>query len=162
MKKVMITGQRYLRYPEQVRGHLTKLLSALVGEYEMQALVGMAVGTDLLAADVCRELHIPYVAYIPFVGQEKRWGVHDRRDYQRLIDWSDRVITFGDKYDPKLYHVRNDAMIRDSDMAIAVLGSDPDRPSKGTASVVRKLRAKSKPTFVIDPDTLRISSENVS
>lgn len=60
--------------------------TVLVGAKTEVAIVGMALGWDQAVAEACISLDIPYVAAVPFPGQQYRWPPHAQQRWQRLID----------------------------------------------------------------------------
>lgn len=56
-----------------------------------KVITGFAIGFDLLVADLCLELAIPYIAAIPFNNQEAYWSVYDRKHYNDLLAKADKI-----------------------------------------------------------------------
>jgi len=50
------------------------------------AISGVALGIDQDFCGVCVELGVPFVAYVPFVGQESRWPAASRDVYRKVLD----------------------------------------------------------------------------
>lgn len=48
-------------------------------------ITGMALGWDQAVAVACVRLGIPFVAAVPFEGQESRWNEQQQGDYQKLL-----------------------------------------------------------------------------
>lgn len=48
-------------------------------------ITGMALGWDQAVAVACVRLGIPFVAAVPFEGQESRWGPQQQGDYHKLL-----------------------------------------------------------------------------
>lgn len=70
----------------KLRAMITEMLTV---KYRVtQGICGMALGFDMLFADVCIENDIPLIAAIPFVGQESRWSMKDRWHYESILTWS--------------------------------------------------------------------------
>jgi hypothetical protein len=47
--------------------------------------IGMAIGFDIIVAITCYKRGIPYVAVIPFVGQERKWPAESAKLYFFLL-----------------------------------------------------------------------------
>ena len=62
----------------------------------------------------------------------------DRAHWEYLRSHAEREIVLGDRYDARLLHARNDAMLRDCGLLIAVC--DPFRTDGGTAATLKKAR----------------------
>lgn len=48
-------------------------------------IVGMALGIDTLAAKICIEYEIPFIAAIPFAGQEFAWPMKSQKLYHSIL-----------------------------------------------------------------------------
>jgi uncharacterized phage-like protein YoqJ len=55
-------------------------------------ITGMALGWDMAVAKAAFIKGVPYVAAVPFWGQEKRWTVSDRLRYQVMLDHASEVV----------------------------------------------------------------------
>lgn len=102
------------------------------------AISGVALGIDQDFCGVCVELGVPFVAYVPFVGQESRWPVASRDVYRKVLDAAAgvRVVTPKILDDAQLYRaplVRNEAMAEVCDELIAVWNGSQG----GTSHMVR-------------------------
>lgn len=53
---------------------------------------GMALFIDQIVAEVCVELQIPFIASIPYLGQESRWSASVQHDYWNLVKKASRVV----------------------------------------------------------------------
>lgn len=73
--------------------------------------IGMALGWDMACAQACLELGIPYVAYLPFKGQELRWPTHERMRYKMLVEAAQRVVVVSPIAHKLAYAERNKAMV---------------------------------------------------
>ena len=58
---------------------------------ETIGISGMALGWDTAVALACVELDIPFIAAVPFKGQESRWGQRDQEIYRMLLEKAIRV-----------------------------------------------------------------------
>jgi uncharacterized phage-like protein YoqJ len=104
-------------------------------------IVGMALGMDTAAAEACLELDIPYVATVPFTGQEKLWPEESQRIYHELLSKAYRVevLSSGEQYSAKLLLDRNSYMIDRADHVLALWDG---KHKGGTADAIRKARAR--------------------
>lgn len=92
---VAFTGHR----PDKLGGYgnQTRLaLGGLATEYLAQlrpakAIVGMALGWDQAGAAACIALDIPFIAAVPFDGQEARWPAEAQARYRRLLAAAEHV-----------------------------------------------------------------------
>lgn len=139
------------RIRDGVLVEMLKLLRELKPEY---AISGMALGVDQWAARCCVHLGIPFVAAIPFGGQELLWPKTSQEAYHRLLKQARSVkVVCGDEIDrvPAM-QVRNEWMVDNSDLLLAVW----DGSSGGTANCVKYARLMGKPIIQLHPKTLVI------
>ena len=106
--------------------------------------------------------------YIPFYGQDGRWtenGLFGRNEYRRMLSLADEVkyvrdmLPNGDRYNiPALLIKRNEAMVDDADIVIALYPFDMDwkTMSGGTANCMRYAHRNHKPIQQIDPFTKQV------
>lgn len=92
-----------------------------------KVITGMALGVDQDVAEICIELDIPFVAAIPFLGQEKRWNERSQEHYRELLSQAEKVevIHDGDYAVWKLLK-RNEWMIDQANALLVVWDSKPD------------------------------------
>jgi uncharacterized phage-like protein YoqJ len=125
-----------------------KIKEAILELKPKQAISGMALGFDQLFADVCIELHIPFIAAIPFIGQEKIWPQHEKDKYHALLKQAaDQHIVCEGGYSPDKMQVRNCFMVDNSDVVLACF----DGSKGGTGNCVDYAKSKNKRIVVIDP-----------
>lgn len=105
-------------------------------------ITGMALGWDQAIAWVALELGIPYIAAIPFEGQEKAWPAESQADYQLLLHEAEKVECICEPgYAPWKMQKRNEWMVFHSDLVLALWdGSDG-----GTANCIRYANKVGKP-----------------
>lgn len=73
---------------------------------------GMALGWDLAIAQACVDLDIPFVAAVPFNGQEWKWPPSSQRKYRSLRAEAQRVVIVSEGgYEPWKMQVRNRRMV---------------------------------------------------
>jgi uncharacterized phage-like protein YoqJ len=109
----------------------------------MTVITGMALGWDMAVAFACKELEIPYIAAIPFLGQEKMWNKEYQDIYFRLLDAAQDIeIVSTGGYQPYKMELRNRWMVDNADMVIALYNGGEEG---GTANCVRYAVATNKP-----------------
>lgn len=82
---------------------------------------GMALGTDQIAAIIAYRLNIPFIAAVPFKGQESKWINDSQRIYHSLLKKaSEIVIVSPGEYSAAKLQVRNEWIVEHSDMMLAV------------------------------------------
>jgi len=121
---------------ERIRARVRETLLVLK---PTEAVSGMAIGFDQWAVEICVELGIPFVAAIPFPGQELKWPWPSQQHYHSLIKKAARIHVI-DPEAPKAYweaaqklHARNHWMVDNSDALVAAW----DGSKGGTAECVK-------------------------
>ena len=151
--RVMITGHRpqHLSPDQQrwVRDQIARTVAKIQGMGAAVAISGMALGVDTWWAQAALDAGMSLWAYRPCPQQPNRWPRSDQAVWADLCSRAARVVTMGDSYDVRLFHARNEAMIRDSDLTVAVW--DSTKTSGGTASAVAKARQLGKSMVLLDP-----------
>lgn len=162
--RVMATGHRpqALTEEEQLwsKKELKKTLLRLRKFHGAQEIIsGMALGVDTWWAEGALELGLPLAAYIPFETQAERWTHEQRQRWQALRSAASRELVLGDHYQVWLLHARNDAMIRDSELCVAVWKES--KLTGGTFSAVQKVRKLNKPLILLNPEQRSVRSERL-
>jgi uncharacterized phage-like protein YoqJ len=120
----------------------------LIGLNPDRAISGMALGVDQWASQVCVKLGIPFVAAVPFKGQESQWPEQSQREFQRLIKLAEEVVVVCDGgYSAAKMQRRNEYMVDKCDILIAVWDGTPG----GTGNCVRYAQSKGKEIIRILP-----------
>ncbi|MDD3194145.1 MAG: SLOG family protein [Oscillospiraceae bacterium] len=120
---------------------------------------GMAVGTDLMAAQTVLELkreypHITLESAIPHENQADRWTAEQRETYYDIARQCDTETMLQRAYSPDCFQKRNQYMISRSAFVIAVWNGAPS----GTGQTVMLAREKKRNLTIINPGTLEITS----
>lgn len=95
---------------------------------EQPALVitGMALGFDTHVSRVCVALGIPFVAAVPFIGQESRWSKIAREEYRYLLDRALQVhLVSPGGFSTQSMHRRNHWMVDNSTLTVAMWDGSP-------------------------------------
>lgn len=121
-------------------------------------LCGMALGTDMFAAEIVLELKrefrdITLTAVLPCRTQAAKWNKEATARYELIVDRCDKIIILQDEYTPSCMHKRNLYMVEHSDCVIAVWSGTEG----GTANTIHFAIERHLPITVLDPTTLRIS-----
>jgi uncharacterized phage-like protein YoqJ len=113
-------------------------------------VTGMAIGSDQLAANIAIELGIPFIAAIPFAGQESKWPKFVQEEYRVLLKQADNVVIVSEgAYAPYKMQTRNEWIVNKSDAMIAIWTG---QLSGGTFNCVTYAVKVKKPVFEINPD----------
>lgn len=152
MTVVFGTGHR----PDKLGGY--DVLSAdKVEQVAIQALrlirpdtviTGMALGWDTALAKAAIHCEIPFIAAVPFTGQESQWPPASQKIYNDILTKAQYVhIVSEGGYTPRKMQVRNVWMVDNGDVCLAMWdGSDG-----GTANCVRAAAAAGKLIINLHP-----------
>lgn len=162
--RVMLTGHRpkALSNDEQAwaQTQILRTLKRLKAFHGVNEVIsGMALGADTWWAQAALDLEIPLAAYIPFEAQKDVWPPHAQAIWQDIRSKATREVVVGESFSVRLLHARNDAMIRDADLCVALWKKSTT--SGGTYSAVQKIRKLRKPLIVLDPETETVISERL-
>jgi len=151
--RVAVTGHRPPSLtPDQsawAEGELERLAVKLHDGHDTKvAISGAALGADTMWARAGVRAGLDLWAYVPFLAQAAKWSTDERVAWGKLLSVATRTLVLGAEYDVRLLHARNDFMLRDADLMIAVL--DPAKTTGGTASVVKKARAAGQGLVLVD------------
>lgn len=115
-----------------------------------KVITGMALGVDQDVAEICIELGIPFIAAVPFLGQEKKWNERSQEHYRELLSQAEKVevVHDGDYAAWKLLK-RNEWMIDRANVLLAVWDGKPDG---GTAHAVKYAATKKIKQVRINPE----------
>ena len=137
-----ITGHRKMDHDyEKVK----KLVTEKLVQYNANCIVlGMALGFDMLVAEACMNLGMPFVAAIPCQGQTSAWSKIEKERYSKILDkaWKTKIITSGTFAIWKLFE-RNKWIISRSNMILCYWDG---KEKGGTFSTIKAAKAKNMPT----------------
>lgn len=137
----------------------TKLLTRLCVEYlkanpVSKVISGMALGFDQALAMAAIELDIPFVAALPFRGQESKWPSPSQYTYRALVEKAQQVVYVSPGgYTASKLQQRNIWMVDHSDYVVALWDS---QPHGGTYHCIKYAREKNKPTVNLFQDWLNV------
>lgn len=113
-----------------------------------QVITGMALGVDQWAAHIAYKLGIPFIAAVPFEGQEKAWPAPSQKAFHHLLKLAcEKVIVSPGGYSSAKMQIRNEWMVDHCDILIAVW----DGSKGGTGNCVQYAQSIGKQIYRIDP-----------
>jgi uncharacterized phage-like protein YoqJ len=149
----------------KIEGELCNLIQI---EQPREILIGMAIGIDTLVGRLSLALGFPYIACLPFKGQERKWSQYDQDLFHALLknareivicDFKNRIVTYEEYLEmegspPMLwkYTRRNIYMVDRSDKLVGV--SD-GMPGSGTEGTIKYAVGQVKPVIRIDINKYR-------
>lgn len=129
-----------------------QLRTALVDLHADKTISGMALGVDQDFAQVSIELAIPFVAAMPFIGQEDRWPESSRKYFDWLLERADEVVIVSPGgYGAFKMQIRNKWLVDNSDALVAVW----DGSSGGTGNCMTYAKDVNAFVHLIDPKNFR-------
>jgi len=142
------TGHRYITmyYKAEINTLIDMALTQGISEF----FCGMAIGTDLLAAECLVDRALSWTAVIPCADQTERWTIHQQQRYRRLLDQTNKQIVLYPKYENGVMQARNLYMIRHSELCLAMYDNSN---TGGTALTVRMAQQHHKLIFQCNPQT---------
>jgi len=104
--RVVVTGHRPKKlpggyawaHPDNIR--IMDWISSVLNELKFKktltdsimAGTGMAIGVDQMFAAQCKEHHIPFIAFVPCVEQDKMWPQSSKDLYKNILDSAAQTI----------------------------------------------------------------------
>ena len=128
VKILGVSGHRALySFPNSRRTVVrSKAKSVLLNLNPTSVITGLAIGWDTLIANLCIELDIPFIAAVPFKGQEAYWSATDQKHYNDLLmQAKDVVIVSPGGMSGWKYQVRNKYIVDNSDMMLFFYSGAP-------------------------------------
>lgn len=108
---------------------------------------GMALGWDQAVAVACHQLDIPFVACVPFAGQEAMWQMADQKEYRRLLTKAEKIhIVSKGGYHSKKMMDRNRWMVDNTEELLALWDGEPNG---GTWQCVQYAERQNKPVHAL-------------
>jgi uncharacterized phage-like protein YoqJ len=155
---IAVTGHRpdKLGNEYNMKGPISKKIYSRLDDLVAQLkptkiITGMALGVDMIFANLAINRKIPLIAAIPFVGQEKKWPIESQRIYNRILSYAEqKVIVSPEGYASWKMQVRNEWMVNRCDILIAVW----DGTEGGTYNCVNYAISKEKDIRRINPKEL--------
>jgi uncharacterized phage-like protein YoqJ len=112
-----------------------------------KCISGMAIGFDSWSANVCIKLGIPWLASIPFLGQEKRWPKKSQDQYHWLLSKATEQVIVCDSFSLAAFQRRNEHMVDNCDEVISCWNGTKG----GTANCIAYAEKMGKPIHRIVP-----------
>lgn len=152
--RAMVTGHRpkHLTAAEQAWSQVALHRAAwrLRSVYgTVHGISGLALGADTWWAMAVLASGMDLHAYIPFEAQSATWPAADQAVWHELRRRASSVTVVSDGgYDVRALHARNEAMLADADLVVALY---KDGTPGGTASAIAKARRRGQPILLLDP-----------
>lgn len=144
-----VSGHRSVNKTNPAYDYVKSAFIDLLNEYKpTKVITGMALGFDSLVADVCIEKETPFIAAVPYKGQELFWSKEEKDRYFDLLAHANSVeiVSLGGHSSWKYQH-RNMWICNQSDMSIVCFDGSPS----GTRNYVEYAISKKKEIIRINP-----------
>lgn len=133
-----------------------KIIEAIKNGY-VYFISGLALGFDIISAEMVLELkkdypHIKLIGAIPCKDQYKVWKPYQIKRYNEVLSKCDSVRCLYDMYNDKCMLERNDYMLNNSSLVIALY----DGRGGGTGYTIKKAKGKGLKVEIIDLNIIRI------
>lgn len=110
-------------------------------EPDITVISGMALGVDQWAAHAAVSLGLPFIAAVPFEGQEKKWPTFTQVAYRELLRKAQEVhVVSPGGYANWKFQKRNEWMVDECDVLAAVWNGTPGGTSNCVAYATKKNR----------------------
>lgn len=123
------TGHR----PDKLGGYSDEAFNKLVEIAENtlkkikvnEVISGMALGWDMALAQAAINLNLPFIAAIPFKGQELKWVVKTQVYYRDLLTKAKKVEIISEGgYSSEKMQIRNEWMVDNCDLVLTMYNGD--------------------------------------
>ena len=121
---------------------------------------GMALGIDTYAAEIVLDLksQFPFITLecaIPCETQAAKWSERYRNRYFGIVERCDKETMIQRHYSSDCMQKRNRYMVENADFVLAVWDGSPS----GTSMTVTYAHSLGKPVWILDPNTLSVTTE---
>lgn len=130
-------------YHDEPRVKATALAVEWIKEHHPTTLiVGMALGWDTAVAQAAIICDVPYIAALPFIGQETAWHEPDRDRFDLLLKYAEStVVVSPGTYTKGKMHARNRWMVDHAQRMLVLF----DGTAGGTSNCVEYAHSKGVP-----------------
>ncbi|MFA6609079.1 MAG: SLOG family protein [Candidatus Paceibacterota bacterium] len=130
--------------------HVCQQIDKLLREFKPEKVIsGMALGVDQWAVNIAIKLKIPFIAAIPFKGQEKKWPESSQAIYHKLLSKAyDVVFVSKPGFSSEKMQARNIWMVDQCDLLIGIY----DGSISGTGNCIDYAKSVGKEIVIINPN----------
>lgn len=150
-QSVTFTGHRFIPYDKlpMLKTALKKVIIKLYAKGYHNYYCGMAMGFDLLSAEVVLSLKTDYeelklIAVVPYRNQDERFSFADKRRYHSILNRANETIILREDYYQGCLLRRNDYMLAHSNQVIAYFNGEN---KGGTFYTCRNAQVKGLPVI---------------
>lgn len=147
--KAFFTGHRWInREHSGWRSGVKQLINLALTQGVTEFLIGMALGTDQLAAEILTQQQLKWTAVIPCADQDALWTPRQRSHYRKLLERANQQIVLYPHYSPGVMQARNLWMVKRSHLCLAVYNLSS---TGGTAMTVKLAYEHNLQVIIFNP-----------
>ena len=155
MNTAFITGHRLIDY-QIIHQGINQLTNLANNRRITTFLTGMAVGTDLMAAQIWTERQLTWKAILPCSDQSNLWTYKQQIFYRQLLTKATEVKVLYPQYSQGVMQARDAWLVKNSQLCLAVWD---ERETGGTFLTIKMARKAKLPLIIFNPKTLEINVE---
>ena len=135
-------------YSDRITGTLQKIIKDHRHESTI-GISGLALGVDMLWAELLIRNKIPFIGAVPCVGQETKWSYDQRKRYNKIINHPlcELKIITASLYQPGVMQIRNTWMVDNCDLLVGIWDGSPG----GTANCIEYAKKVERKTLIFKP-----------
>lgn len=146
------TNPKCIKMKEIIKMQICQLIE---NEYATNFISGMAIGVDMICAEIVLELKKEYAnitleCAIPCENQFDRWNESFKQRYYNILNECDKKTILQKDYTNDCMYKRNEYMVDNSDIVMAVWNGK----KSGTSYTVEYAQKKGRRVLVFNPDKL--------
>jgi uncharacterized phage-like protein YoqJ len=144
--RIGCTGHRPHRlggYSDDIFKKLIDLAHLELIKYQncyLRGITGMALGWDQAFAMACIRSSVPFVAAVPFKGQERQWPPQAQSRYKYILGEAAEIVYTSEKYTGYAMDKRNHYIVDNSDIILALYSGEYG----GTRNCIKYAAGKGK------------------
>lgn len=137
------------KLPNPIYTKVCQRIDRALGDLQPEKVIsGMALGVDQWAAYIALKKKIPFIAAVPFEGQENAWPFQSQHLYRILLrNAHEKVIVSPGGYSADKMQIRNIWMVDHCDKLIAIW----DGTKGGTGNCIEYAKSINKNILYINP-----------
>lgn len=138
------------KIPNPVFNKLCKTTEKFFLDHKPEKIIsGVALGFDSYGAKIAIKLGIPFIAAVPFTGQEKMWPKESQEDYHNLLKKAAEIVIVSEGgYSVEKMQIRNQWMVDNSDRLLGAWDGTPG----GTKNCLDYAKKVKRETYIIRVD----------
>lgn len=153
--RIAITGHRPNKINNEYNGNgpmslwiVNEIGKILDKEHPSLLISGMALGVDMLFAEMAIERNIDLLAAIPCEGQDVKWVEKSKNRYQKILSYKNcEKVILSKRYTPWCMQKRNEYMVDNCNLLIGV----HDGTVGGTGNCLEYAKKVNRKIHIINP-----------